>query len=162
MRSVARRVSKAVIDGTPVYTPVCDEFNVRALSKKPRFCPHAKKPHCRCRQSSGWTWKANCPFHKGGNEKIPSFYINPTFNRFYCQGCAATGSVVEFISKKYKRSAILVAEHILQCTENSAKIDYDKLSRIKERERFEKSVLMLSDMCRNFVKNNINGIFLEC
>lgn len=104
--------------------------------------------------SSGWAYKACCPFHKGGNERTPSFYVNPTYNRFYCQGCSASGSVVEFISRKYKRSPVLIAEHILKCFNGNAKIDYDKISRIKERERFETAMLMLSDMCRKFIRKH--------
>lgn len=35
-----------------------------------------------------------CPFHK---EKTPSFHVNPERGRFYCFGCHAGGSAVDFV-----------------------------------------------------------------
>lgn len=63
--------------------------------------------------SKGWTHKTYCPFHKGGHERTPSFFVNPATNRFFCQGCGFAGGIVEFICKKFNHQPTLVAENII-------------------------------------------------
>lgn len=38
-----------------------------------------------------------CPFHKGGQEKTPSFYINLNNGLFYCHSCGKTGNFPQFL-----------------------------------------------------------------
>lgn len=38
----------------------------------------------------------NCPFHAGGQEKTPSFYIFPD-NRFKCFGCQIHGTPIDYV-----------------------------------------------------------------
>lgn len=47
-------------------------------------------------QKNGTRFKGLCPFH---GEKTPSFHVNPAMNGFYCFGCHASGSVVDFVMK---------------------------------------------------------------
>jgi hypothetical protein len=68
-----------------------------------------------CASSSGWTYRAPCPFlsHKGGKEKNASFGYHPKDDRFNCFGCGASGRSVEFISKMDGRPSIEIARYIL-------------------------------------------------
>jgi DNA primase len=40
-----------------------------------------------------------CPFHKGGMEKRPSFYISLKTGLFYCHTCKAKGTFVQFLKR---------------------------------------------------------------
>lgn len=42
--------------------------------------------------------KTFCPFHKGGNERTPSFIYFQERNGFYCFGCNTGGGPVDFVS----------------------------------------------------------------
>lgn len=44
---------------------------------------------------SGAELKGLCPFH---DEKTPSFFVNDAKGKFYCQGCAASGDIIDFVS----------------------------------------------------------------
>ncbi len=44
--------------------------------------------------SGGVNFKACCPFH---NEKTPSFFVNPSLQRYRCFGCGANGDVLDFL-----------------------------------------------------------------
>lgn len=105
--------------------------------------------------SNGWSYKAPCPFHKHGQERTASFFVNIDQNRFYCQACGASGGISEYISKTYKRSIILTAEHILQCAKGNFKIDDENIKKANERKRFQESLLKLSDLYRTFVQTHL-------
>ena len=47
-------------------------------------------------KKAGKDYRGLCPFH---GEKDPSFYVSPQKGIFYCFGCAAGGSVFNFIMK---------------------------------------------------------------
>ena len=40
-----------------------------------------------------------CPFHKGGMEKNPSFYISLKTGVFYCHSCKAKGTFIQFLKR---------------------------------------------------------------
>jgi DNA primase len=40
-----------------------------------------------------------CPFHKGGQEKKPSFYINLETGLYYCHACKVSGTFVQFLKR---------------------------------------------------------------
>jgi DNA primase len=42
----------------------------------------------------GLNYKACCPFH---SEKTPSFFVNPSLQRYRCFGCGANGDVLDFL-----------------------------------------------------------------
>jgi len=106
---------------------------------------------------SGWAYKAICPFHKHGHERTASFFINPEQNRFYCQACGASGGVVDFIARKYKRATLLVAEHILSCVKGNFSIDIAaEEKKAKDRKKFQNNMMKLSDLYRNFIKSHID------
>ncbi|MEY3182359.1 MAG: hypothetical protein RLZ35_344 [Pseudomonadota bacterium] len=45
-------------------------------------------------KKSGAQWAACCPFHQ---EKTPSFFVNPTKQRYRCFGCGKQGDVIQFL-----------------------------------------------------------------
>lgn len=47
-------------------------------------------------KKSGADYSGLCPFH---NEKTPSFYVVPRKQMFYCFGCGAGGTVINFIMR---------------------------------------------------------------
>jgi hypothetical protein len=48
-----------------------------------------------------------CPFHKGGMEKNPSFYISLKTGVFYCHSCKAKGTFVQFLKRFNAPPAII-------------------------------------------------------
>jgi len=47
-------------------------------------------------------WWGRCPFHGGGQEKTPSFKVDPDTKMFYCFGCNKGGSVISFVMEMEK------------------------------------------------------------
>jgi len=106
--------------------------------------------------SSGWIYRAYCPFHKDGNERTPSFFVNSVYNRFYCQACGITGGIVEYISRMYGRPPCIVGEHILNCALGKVEIESERAKKIREKKLLDASVLNISNMHRKFIRDNIN------
>jgi len=48
-------------------------------------------------ESKGGRWWGRCPFHGGGQEKTPSFKVDPDRKMYHCFGCQKGGSVIGFI-----------------------------------------------------------------
>ncbi len=44
--------------------------------------------------AAGINYKACCPFH---GEKTPSFFVNPSLQRYRCFGCGVSGDVLDFL-----------------------------------------------------------------
>ncbi|MCL2410827.1 MAG: DNA primase [Treponema sp.] len=59
--------------------------------------------YVRLEQKSG-RWWGRCPFHGGGQEKTPSFKVDPDTKMYYCFGCNKGGSVISFIMEMEKLS----------------------------------------------------------
>jgi len=57
--------------------------------------------YVRLEQKSG-RWWGRCPFHGGGQEKTPSFKVDPDLKMYHCFGCSKGGSVVSFIMEMDK------------------------------------------------------------
>lgn len=45
-----------------------------------------------------------CPFHGGGEEKNPSFYVNVNNGLFFCHACGVKGTFVQFLKRMGVRS----------------------------------------------------------
>jgi DNA primase len=49
-----------------------------------------------------FTHRSYCPFHRGkgvdGKERTPSLFISDRTNSFFCFGCGANGTVIDFVS----------------------------------------------------------------
>jgi DNA primase len=48
-------------------------------------------------EKKGGRWWGRCPFHGGGQEKTPSFKVDPDLKTYYCFGCNKGGSVLDFV-----------------------------------------------------------------
>lgn len=60
---------------------------------------------------TGNTRMALCPFH---NEKTPSFSVNVDKGVFYCFGCLAAGSIIDYISKRDGKQPETVLKELSQ------------------------------------------------
>ncbi|MDR2964462.1 MAG: DNA primase [Treponema sp.] len=52
--------------------------------------------YVRLEKKSG-RWWGKCPFHAGGQEKTPSFKVDPDLKMYHCFGCSKGGSAISFI-----------------------------------------------------------------
>jgi len=52
--------------------------------------------YVRLEKKSG-RWWGRCPFHAGGQEKTPSFKVDPDLKIYHCFGCGKGGSVIGFV-----------------------------------------------------------------
>lgn len=52
-------------------------------------------------RENGSNIQTNCPFHKGGQERKPSFGINGEKNKCHCFTCNWAGSIDEFVSEVF-------------------------------------------------------------
>ena len=57
--------------------------------------------YVRLEKKSG-RWWGRCPFHGGGQEKTPSFKVDPDLKMYHCFGCGKGGSVVGFVMEMEK------------------------------------------------------------
>jgi len=57
--------------------------------------------HVSLEKKSG-RWWGRCPFHAGGQEKTPSFTVDPDKKMYHCFGCNAGGSVINFLMEMEK------------------------------------------------------------
>jgi DNA primase len=59
--------------------------------------------YVRLEKRGGRYW-GRCPFHAGGQERTPSFTVDPDRKMYYCFGCQQGGSVIKFIMEMDKLS----------------------------------------------------------
>lgn len=52
-------------------------------------------------RNNGENIQTNCPFHKGGQERKPSFGINGEIDKCHCFSCGWAGTIEEMISELY-------------------------------------------------------------
>ena len=57
--------------------------------------------YLRLEKKSG-RWWGRCPFHAGGQEKTPSFKVDPDLKTYHCFGCGKGGSVISFVMEMDK------------------------------------------------------------
>lgn len=57
--------------------------------------------YVRLEKKSG-RWWGRCPFHGGGQEKTPSFKVDPDLKLYHCFGCNKGGSVIGFVMEMDK------------------------------------------------------------
>ncbi|MCL2271016.1 MAG: DNA primase [Treponema sp.] len=57
--------------------------------------------HIRLEKRGGRYW-GRCPFHAGGQEKTPSFTVDPDKKLYYCFGCHKGGGMVDFVMEMDK------------------------------------------------------------
>jgi DNA primase len=59
--------------------------------------------YVRLDKKGGRYW-GRCPFHAGGQERTPSFTVDPDKKMYYCFGCHEGGSIIKFIMEMDKLS----------------------------------------------------------
>jgi len=59
--------------------------------------------YVRLEKKSG-RWWGRCPFHGAGQEKTPSFKVDPDLKMYHCFGCSKGGSVIGFVMEMEKIS----------------------------------------------------------
>lgn len=52
-------------------------------------------------RNNGENVQTNCPFHKGGQERKPSFGVNGEIDKCHCFSCGWSGTIEEMISELY-------------------------------------------------------------
>jgi DNA primase len=57
--------------------------------------------YVRLEKRGGRYW-GRCPFHAGGQEKTPSFTVDPDQKLYYCFGCRKGGGIVDFVMEMDK------------------------------------------------------------
>jgi len=59
--------------------------------------------YLRLEKRGGRYW-GRCPFHSGGQEKTPSFKVDPDQKLYYCFGCHKGGGIIDFVMEMDKIS----------------------------------------------------------
>ncbi|MDR0457063.1 MAG: DNA primase [Treponema sp.] len=59
--------------------------------------------YVRLEKRGGRHW-GRCPFHSGGQEKTPSFKVDPDQKLYYCFGCHKGGGIIDFVMEMDKIS----------------------------------------------------------
>jgi DNA primase len=119
----------------------------RILAIFQRHLPNKLKP------SGRDNYTTTCPFHKGGEEKTPSFSVNVEKGVFHCFTCHEAGSL-----KKLLKKVGLTREQIDSATQGVA----DILQRnVEQAERKKKNLFSISDPfeAKPILEESILGIF---
>lgn len=101
--------------------------------------------------------KIRCPFHSGGNERTPSFWVYLETNSFHCFGCKVSGKPVSFISLKESLNAFDSALHII---EKWGEYFDDAQSLLSVKEKFinnDNVYFEFSNFVREFIHKNIES-----
>ena len=86
----------------------------------------------RVRVKSGFI-SAACPFHKGGQERHPSFWINRETGAWGCFACDAHGSSLKYLLKELGESSKKIEAEIEEAEKGAAKTT--KLLKAKKRKK---------------------------
>jgi len=63
-------------------------------------------------EKKGGRWWGRCPFHGGGQEKTPSFKVDPDLKMYHCFGCGKGGSIVGFVMEMDKLTFPEAIKHL--------------------------------------------------
>ena len=69
-----------------------DDKKIKTIMNRNELCSIVRQ-HTKLKKS-GEYYIGLCPFHK---ENVPSFFVNPKTNTYYCYGCGKGGNVFNFI-----------------------------------------------------------------
>lgn len=95
---------------------------------------------------AGSNYKACCPFH---DEKTPSFTVSEPKQFYYCFGCNASGSVLDFLME-YERLEFVEAVEVLAQIEG-LEVPYEKRNtRPKEVIKRERGLLEIMELAQSF------------
>lgn len=86
-----------------------------------------------------------CPFHKGGNEKDPSFYMNLENGLYFCHSCHAKGTLIQFLRHMGAPSALI-----------------DASLELHRRQPKETTTKPISGKGEHFINEGLLGVFQYC
>ncbi|MCL2440333.1 MAG: DNA primase [Treponema sp.] len=90
-------------------------------------------------ENKGGRWWGRCPFHGGGQEKTPSFKVDPDLKMYHCFGCQKGGSVISFVMEidnlSYPEAIKSIARKM------GIEIQYDEKSGLNEHDESNKEQL---------------------
>jgi len=90
-------------------------------------------------EKKGGRWWGRCPFHSAGQEKTPSFKVDPDLKMYHCFGCGTGGSVISFVMEMekvtYPEAIKILARKI------GVEITYEEGAQAEEQESSQKEEL---------------------
>jgi len=89
-------------------------------------------------------WWGRCPFHGGGQEKTPSFKVDPDLKMYHCFGCQKGGSVIGFVMEMENLSYPEALKNLARKT--GVEIQYDESSSGKNDEEDDSVKEQLFDL----------------
>lgn len=87
-----------------------------------------------------------CPFHKGGMEKRPSFYINLNTGVFYCHTCKESGTFIQFLKRLNTPSDLI--DSIIE--------------RSKQEPEYKRRVKLRTGIGEHVLNESLLGVFQYC
>lgn len=81
-------------------------------------------------KKAGANYQACCPFH---NEKTPSFSVAPNKGFYYCFGCGAKGSAINFLMEYEHLSFVDAVEKLAE--ESNLTVEYEQFDEVKAQRR---------------------------
>lgn len=60
----------------------------------------------------GGKQNGRCPFHAGGNERTPSFFVYPN-NTYHCFSCQADGDVISFVQQTQNMGFLETVKYLI-------------------------------------------------
>ncbi len=90
-------------------------------------------------EPKGSNFFASCPFH---NDPVPSLCINPAEQFFYCFGCKATGTVINFVQYMEKLDYYQAVEHVVKTYNLPVTMKFEN------HDKYYKTMKMYSLWCR--------------
>ena len=86
-----------------------------------------------------------CPFHKGGQEKKPSFYMSTTTGLFFCHACGAKGTLQSFL--KSMGASRTEVDHALRGITFESKASIERKREKAISARLNEAILGLFEFC---------------
>jgi len=103
-------------------------------------------------EKAGREYRALCPFHE---ETVPSFYVSPVKNLWYCFGCNNGGGIIQFVSL-YKNIPVYEAVKFLAETYGIS-IKEELLKQVKEAEKEREALGKILSKARDRLEKESKG-----
>lgn len=100
---------------------------------------------------ANFTHRVACPFHKGGQERTPSFYLSEENKDFYCFSCSARGDLFDFMQRIYGIPWFFIVRDMLK-KQGVFSVELGEQSAPPDRELIFKSDLELSRHIRKYLE----------
>lgn len=102
---------------------------------------------------AGNSFKGTCPFHQ---EKTPSFHVVPSKRIFYCFGCGAKGSVIDWVMRtenmEFREAAEKLARQVGIELPDASPVDRARRDAAEEKRR---DILAANEKALQWFRNNL-------